>query len=394
MRRAGAGAVLVEALRLGCTSFGGPIAHLGYFEKTYVRRLQWLSAADYAGLAGLCQLLPGPASSQVGFLVGLRRAGWLGALAAWLGFTLPSALLMVAFAWLAPHLPETLLAPVLHGLQLVAVAVVAQAVWSMAQRLCADRQTAVIGACSAIALLLYRAPLTQLITLLAGALLGMLACRRSEAPMKLPAPVSTRVAAAALTVFLCLLLLLPLAAVLFPHGLVALLERFYRAGALVFGGGHVVLPLLRDGLVPSGWVSDAAFLAGYGAAQALPGPLFAFAAYLGAVAVPPGGGFFAAALALTAVFVPGLLLAIAGLRAFQWIESMPRALGALAGINAAVVGMLGAALYDPVWTSAVADAGDALVAASGFVLLQRWKVAPLAIVVSCVTVALLRQVLH
>lgn len=394
MSRAGAGAVFVEALRLGCTSFGGPIAHLGYFEKTYVRRLRWLSAADYAGLVGLCQLLPGPASSQVGFLVGLQRAGWLGALAAWLGFTLPSALLMVAFAWLAPRLPTTMLAPVLHGLQLVAVAVVAQAVWSMARRLCAEWQTASIGASAAIVLLMYRTPMTQLATLLAGALLGMLACRRTQRRTRFPASVSTRVAAAALTVFLGLLLLLPLAAIVRPNDLIALLERFYRAGALVFGGGHVVLPLLHDGLVPSGWVSDAAFLAGYGAAQALPGPLFSFAAYLGAVAAPPGGGSVIAALALIAIFAPGLLLAVAGLRVFQWIESMPRALGALTGINAAVVGVLGAALYDPLWTSAVIDAGDALVAVSGLVLLQRCKVAPLAIVGLCVTVALLRQLLH
>lgn len=386
-----AGEVLAASLRLGLTSFGGPVAHLGYFERAYVRERGWLPAEDYAGLVALCQMLPGPASSQLGFLIGLRRAGWAGGLAAWAGFTLPSALLMFGFALLAPALHGAAALAVLHGLKLVAVAVVAQAVWSMGTRLCPDRTRAGIGVLAAVVLLAGGGAAMQLAVLLAGAIAGALLCRGVQAAPRLPeVPVSGRAAFAALLLFLALLPLMPLAAQAAPHGLLAFAGVFYRAGALVFGGGHVVLPLLRDGLVP-GWLPDPAFLAGYGAAQAVPGPLFTLAAYLGAAAAPGGAGMAAlwSAAALAFMFLPGLLIALAGLPVWAWLGAHPHARAALAGINAAVVGVLGAALYDPVWTSAIGNGKDVAIALAGFMLLERWRWPPLAVVALCVAGALL-----
>ena len=384
--------VFAVALGLGLTSFGGPIAHLGYFERAYVQRRRWLSADDYAGLVALCQMVPGPASSQVSFLIGLRRASWPGAFAAWLGFTLPSAVLMFAFAWLAPHLTGTLTQAVLHGLKLVAVAVVAQAVWSMAGKLCPDRQRAALGLMAATVLLLFGGPLMQLVALAAGAVGGMLFCRRVQgqsAPPKLP--VSRRAGLLFMALFLALLAGLPLAAQAEPRSMLAMVAVFYRTGALVFGGGHVVLPLLRDALVPSGWISDNAFLSGYGAAQAVPGPLFTFAAYLGATVAPHGSGIGMAGLwslaALVFIFLPGMLVASAGLPLWNWVGHHPLALGALAGVNAAVVGVLGAALYNPIWTSAILGARDLVVALIAFLLLERWRTPPIFIVVFCVAAA-------
>jgi chromate transporter len=391
--RGGAAEVFAVALGLGLTSFGGPIAHLGYFERAYVERRRWLSADDYAGLVALCQMAPGPASSQVGFLVGLRRAGWSGAFAAWLGFTLPSAALMFAFARLAPRLTGPLTQAALHGLKLVAVAVVAQAVWSMGRRLCPDLRRAALGLLAAAMLLLIGGPLMQLLALVAGAVGGVLLCRDApgiSAPPKLP--IGRRTGLAAGGVFLALLVGLPLAAqAIAPRSMLAMTAIFYKAGALVFGGGHVVLPLLRDALVPTGWVSDGAFLSGYGAAQAVPGPLFTFAAYLGAVVAPPGSGVGASLLwsigALAFLFLPGLLVALAGVRLWTWIGGHPTARGALAGVNAAVVGVLGAALYDPIWTSAILGARDLAVAVVAFMLLERWRVPPILIVAFCVVAA-------
>jgi chromate transporter len=341
--------VFAVALRLGLTSFGGPIAHLGYFERTYVQRRRWLSAADFAGLVALCQMIPGPASSQVSFLIGLRRAGWAGAFAAWLGFTLPSAVLMFTFAWLAPRLAGPLAGAALHGLKLVAVAVVAQAVWSMAGKLCPDRQRTALALAAACILLLLGGPLAQLVALTTGAAGGMLFCRhieRSAAPLKLP--IGRHTGLTAVAIFLALLVGLPLAASAAPRSMLAMAAIFYKAGALVFGGGHVVLPLLRTALVPSGWLNDSTFLSGYGAAQAVPGPLFTFAAYLGAVIAPLGSGLGEAALwsltALVFIFLPGVLAALAGLPLWNWIGHHSSARGALAGVNAAVVGVLGAAL--------------------------------------------------
>jgi len=338
-------------------------------------------------------MIPGPASSQVSVLVGLRRAGWPGALAAWLGFTLPSAILMFAFAWLAPQFTGPLSQAVLHGLKLVAVAVVAQAVWSMAAKLCPDLRRAALAVAAATILLLLGGPLMQLVALAVGAIGGMLLCRGVQnqvVPPKLP--VGRRAGLVCIVLFLGLLIGLPLAAQAAPRSMLGMVAIFYKTGALVFGGGHVVLPLLRDAMVPSGWVSDNVFLSGYGAAQAVPGPLFTFAAYLGAAIAPHGSAIGVAALwsaaALVFIFLPGMLLALAGLPLWSWVGRHPTARGALAGVNAAVVGVLGAALYNPIWTSAVLDARDAAIALIAFMLLQRWRAPPILIVVFCVAAAL------
>src|SRR6516162_6474843 len=375
-RQGTAGEVFLVALRLGLTSFGGPIAHLGYYERTYVRQRQWLAPEEYAGLVALCQMVPGPASSQVGYLIGLRRAGWGGAFAAWAGFTLPSALVMFAFAILAPHLEGPTTDAVLHGLKLVAVAVVAQAVWSMARNLCPDRPRAALALLAAALLLVTSGSFVQMAALLIGAVGGAVLCRDLPAAPGLPAmPVSLRTGGVALASFLILL--------------VALAGIFYKAGALVFGGGHVVLPLLRDALVPQGWLSDDIFLAGYGVAQAIPGPLFTFSAYLGAVVAPAGAALLWSAVALIFIFLPGVLIALAGLPVWLWLGHHPAARAALAGINAAVVGVLGAALYNPIWLSAIGNGRDVAIALVGFLLLERWRVPPLAIVVFCVGAALI-----
>ncbi len=388
--RQGAGEVFRVALGLGLTSFGGPIAHLGYFERAYVRERQWLAADEYAGLVALCQMLPGPASSQVGLLVGLRRAGWAGALAAWAGFTLPSALVLFAFARLAPRMQGPALAAVLHGLQLVAVAVVAQAVWSMAQKLCPDRRRAGLALAAAALMLVAGSAGVQVLALAAGAIGGAVSCRDLPALPALPAmPVSLRAGGIALALFLALLIGLPVAGRAAPHSLVALAGVFYQAGALVFGGGHVVLPLLRDALVPPGWLTDDVFLAGYGATQAMPGPLFTVSAYLGAVVAPAGLAAPWSAVALVSMFLPGILVALAGLPLWAWLSRHPMARAGLAGVNATVVGVLGAALYDPVWTSAVHSGRDVAIALAGFLLLERWRITPLAVVSFCVAAALL-----
>jgi len=388
--RGDAGEVFRASLGLGLTSFGGPIAHLGYFERAYVRERRWLSPEEYAGLVALCQLLPGPASSQVGVLIGLRRAGWPGALAAWVGFTLPSALAMFAFALVAPRMQGAALDAVLHGLKLVAVAVVAQAVWSMAQKLCPDRPRAGLALLAAVLLLVIGGTTMQMLALALGAAGGALFCRGIAAAPGVPVmPVTMRAGSFALAVFLALLIVLPVAGRVAPHSLLDLAGIFYRAGALVFGGGHVVLPLLRDALVPGRWLSDNAFLAGYGAAQAIPGPLFTFAAYLGAVVAPGGTGALWATVAVVFMFLPGLLVALAGLPLWSWFGHHPVARAALVGINAAVVGVLGAALYNPIWVSAIVSGRDVAIALAGFLLLERWRVPPLAVVVFCVGAALL-----
>jgi chromate transporter len=380
--------VLRVALRLGLTSFGGPIAHLGYFERVYVRERAWLSAGQYAALVGLCQILPGPTSSQVGFLIGLHRAGWRGALAAWAGFTLPSALLLYACARLATQLQGPLLPAMVHGLKLVAVAVVAQAVWTMARRLCTDLGTGTIALCATVLLLASGAAGTQLAALAAGFAAGLLWCRPANVPPLAAAPLARGAAWLALAVFGLLLLALPLLSWRYPHSGVALAQVFYRAGALVFGGGHVVLPLLRAPLVP-GWLSDDAFLGGYGLAQAVPGPLFTVAAYLGAIAAAdaPTAG---ALIALVAIFLPGLLLATAASSLWTALSHLTRLRAGITGVNAAVVGILTAALYDPLWTSVVHDVVDIAVAAGALLLLMTRRVAPLAVVVLCAAASIAR----
>jgi chromate transporter len=382
------------ALRLGLTSFGGPIAHLGYYQRTYVDERRWLSPEEFAGFVALAQMVPGPASSQTGFLIGLRRAGWGGGFAAWAGFTLPSAIVMFGFGLLAPHLGGPATAAALHGLQLVAVAVVAQAVWSMARSLCPDRRRAALALVAAGLLLVVNGPVVQFAALFAGAIGGAILCRGLPAAPGLPAmPIGPRLGGVALALFVVLLVALPLAGAAAPHSLLALAGIFYKAGALVFGGGHVVLPLLRSALVPQGWLSDDSFLAGYGLAQAIPGPLFTFSAYLGAVVAPAGAALPWAVVALVFMFLPGLLVALAGLPLWLWLCHHPAARAALAGINAAVVGVLGAALYDPIWRSAIGNGRDVAIALIGFVLLERWRAPPLAIVVLSVGAALLSAAL-
>lgn len=379
------GEVFLVALRLGLTSFGGPIAHLGYYERTYVRNLRWLSSEHYSGLISLCQLLPGPTSSQVGFLVGLHRAGWLGALAAWIGFTFPSALAMYAFALWTPADPGPRMQAVLHGLMLTAVVVVAQAVWSMGRTLCPDWKRRLIATAACLLLLFQHSGAAQLAALTGGGIAGGLLCGslRRCAP-DLPLQPDHRAAWLALIIFIVLLIGLPIFAVFDPRGPVALASLFYRSGAFVFGGGHVVLPLLRQALVPPGWMPDTRFLAGYGFAQAVPGPLFTFAAYLGAVTAPLHDSLLWSLLALVAIFLPGLLLAITGLSLFGRLARSGAANAILAGVNGAVVGLLAAALYDPVWTGAVHSVVDVPIVLCAFLLLQRYKMPPIFIAGFCI----------
>src|SRR5947207_127117 len=300
--------VLLAFAKLGVSSFGGPIAHIGYFRQEFVVRRRWLGEQAYADLVALCQFLPGPASSQVGFSLGLMRDGYFGGLAAWVGFMLPSAILLVLFAYGAGNLHGAIGEGLLHGLKLVAVAIVAQAVWGMARTLCPDRERASIAAIAALIILFSATSLAQIGAIAFGALTGLWLCRSGPptASGHAVVPVSRRAGVAALIIFFVLLAGLPFLRNL--SSAAALFEAFYRSGALVFGGGPVVLPLLREALVTPGWVSDDAFLAGYGAAQAVPGPLFTFAAYLGAVASPSPHGIARAALGLFGIFLPGILV--------------------------------------------------------------------------------------
>jgi chromate transporter len=378
----------LEVLRafagLGVRSFGGPIAHLGYFREAFVVRRRWLSEAAYAELVALCQFLPGPASSQVGFAIGLARAGYAGALAAWAGFTLPSAAALVAFALGARALAGSARSSFMHGLQLVAVAIVAQAVLSMARSLCPDRQRAAIALAALLLVLAGGSAAAQIVAIAGGALAGLALCR-GAAPLgasELHVPVSRKTAVTALALFALLLAALPVVRSATGSTDAAFLEAFYRSGALVFGGGHVVLPLLRDAVVAPGWVSDGTFLSGYGAAQAVPGPLFSFAAYLGAVVNVGPGGVAGAAVALLAIYVPGMLLLVGALPLWHTLHRARGAAAMVSGIHAAVVGVLAAALYDPIWTTAVRTRGDFAVAALCYVLLAVWRMAPLAVVVA------------
>jgi chromate transporter len=368
-------------LKLGLTSFGGPVAHLGYFRREFVVRRAWLDERAYADLVALCQFLPGPASSQTGFAIGLMRAGYLGGLAAWAAFTLPSAIAMTLFAYGEGALNGPAGDGLIHGLKLVAVAIVAQAVLGMAQSLTPDRPRAAIAVLSLILMALAPAAWAQIAVILLGALAGLILCRTGgEVSLAaVEAPISRR-AAIVFAGLTFALLALSFAPVL--PGAAALAAAVYRSGALVFGGGHVVLPLLRTAVVDPGWVSANAFLAGYGAAQAVPGPLFTFAAYLGAVAGVGPGGVAGAALALVAIFAPGLLLLMAVLPFWNGLRTLSNARAAMAGVNAAVVGLLASALYDPVWTGAVRGPTDFAIAAAGFVALIVWRAPPLIVVIA------------
>ena len=376
------GEVFGAFLKLGLTSFGGPVAHLGYFRDELVVRRKWLDEAGYADLVALCQFLPGPASSQVGFALGLLRSGPLGAFAAWAAFTLPSAILLIVFAMVATAFDGPVGTGLLHGLKLVAVAVVAQAVLGMAKNLTPDRERASIAVAAALIIVFVAGSVGQITAILFGAVVGLLLRRTGPAggSTHLSFRVSRRVGVACLSVFLALLGALPIIAASTGSQALSLFDAFYRSGSLVFGGGHVVLPLLQAEVVGPGWVSDDAFLAGYGAAQAVPGPLFTFAAYLGAVMDLPPSGIIGATIGLVAIFLPGFLLLIGILPFWDRLRALPQAQAAMRGANAAVVGILAAALYDPVWTSAILQPYDFALALTGFVLLVAWSFPPWIVV--------------
>jgi chromate transporter len=400
--RVGAAAeVLAVFLKLGLTCFGGPIAHIGYFRREFVERRRWLDDETFTDLVGLCQFLPGPASSQVGFSIGLLRAGWLGAVAAWCGFTLPSVLLLLAFAVIAPSLGGPFGTGLIHGLKLVAVAVVAQAVWDMARRLCPDHRRAAIALIALALLSVLTTVYAQLLVIVVGAVLGLLLCQSSASANAVSRQehahefhVSRAAGAVALVLFCLLLFGLPALATAGAGHAVKVFDAFYRSGALVFGGGHVVLPLLQQQTVTTGWVTSGDFLAGYGAAQAVPGPLFTFAAFLGWMLAGAPNHWAGAAIATMGIFLPGLLLVISALPYWQALRARPSMAALLAGVNAAVVGLLATALYSPVWTSAVLSQLDFAIAAIGFFLLVRWKAPPLSVVAFCALAGIAQAFLH
>ena len=375
--------VLGVAFRLGLTSFGGPIAHLGYFRREYVERRHWLDETAYADFVALSQLLPGPASSQVGILIGTRRAGMAGGIAAWLGFTLPSAIVMVLFALVARS-ADVSSAGWVEGLKIAAVAIVAQAVYLMARALTSDWPRRLVAALAAVVALAWTTPFAQVAIIAAGALIGRLVLAPPIASQTTaePSPIPRRVGVVCLTAFVALLVGLPLLVAVGGQP-VALFEAFYRSGALVFGGGHVVLPLLHATVVDPGWVSNDQFLAGYGAAQAVPGPLFSFSAYLGALSDPPPNGVVGATIALVAIFLPSFLLIFGALPFWDRVRGSIGFRRAVTGTNAAVVGILAAALYTPVWTSAITAPVDVGLAAVALAMLLTGRVPPLVVVALC-----------
>jgi chromate transporter len=368
-------------LKLGLTSFGGPVAHLGYFRNEFVERRKWFDERAYADLVALCQFLPGPASSQVGIAIGLLRAGYPGALAAWAAFTLPSAIAMVAFAYGLSSLGAALGSGWLHGLKVAAVAVVALAILGMARSLAPDRSRATVAVAAALITFALPSAWGQIAAIAFGAIAGAVLLR-AEAPsghVALQVPVSRAAGMIALLGFVALLLGLPLLAATVGGRPLALFDTFYRVGSLVFGGGHVILPLLQAEVVPAGWIGNDAFLAGYGAAQAVPGPLTTFAAYLGAVI----GGWKMAALCLVAIFLPSFLLVIGVLPFWDELRQRRATQASLRGINAAVVGLLIAAFYNPVWSAGILGKGDFALAAVAFLLLMMWRTPPWLVVLIC-----------
>jgi chromate transporter len=375
--------VLWVSTRLGLTSFGGPIAHLGYFHEEYVKRRKWIDEQSYADLVALCQFLPGPASSQVSIAIGIVRARLLGGLAAWIGFTLPSALALIAFAFGVGAFAPAADSGWLHGLKVVAVAVVAQAVWGMARALCPDRERATIAILASIVTLAWPTALGQLSSIAIAGIVGLIIFpgTASSSLTHMRFPIGKKTGIAAWGFFFALLIGLPILRQIQPNHALEVFDSFFRVGSLVFGGGHVVLPLLQTEVVGPGWITNEQFVAGYGATQAVPGPLFTFSAYLGAVMGFEPNGWTGAMLALVAIFLPSFLLIIGALPFWDLLRSVPVFQSALKGINAAVVGLLLTALYNPVWTSAIyspADFGLGLVA---FGLLMFWKCPPWLVVV-------------
>lgn len=374
--------VFLVFLRLGLTSFGGPIAHLGFFRTEFVARRRWLSEEHYADIVALSQFLPGPASSKVGIMVGVLRAGIPGALAAWLGFTLPSALALIAFGYGVAAVGDLAGASWLQGLKIVAVAVVAQAVWGMAKNLCPDRERLAIAAAATVFALMIPTTLGQVGAIVIGGLIGwFFLAGEAIAFTPLPVRISRLWSIASIVLFFALLLGLPLVVSSTGSHALAVFDAFYRSGSLVFGGGHVVLPLLQAATVPPGWLGNDAFLAGYGAAQAVPGPLFTFAAYLGTVMSQTPNGWMGGLLCLAGIFLPSFFLAIGPLPFWSWFRQHPAMRSLLKGVNAAVVGLLLAALYDPVWTSAIHAPSDFAIATVALLLLVSWKAPPWLVVI-------------
>jgi len=377
--------VFLIFLRLGFTSFGGPIAHLSYFRNEFVIRRHWLSEHSYLDLVALCQFLPGPASSQVGMAIGLSKAGYLGALAAWLGFTLPSAIAMMLFAMELSISSQTIPIGVLHGLKILAVAVVAQAVWGMGRTLLTNTTRISIAAIAACTVLLWPNTIGQIGVIVVSGLIGLLLFKPVQQPIFEPISVniSRSTSIVCLCLFFSLLLGLPLLVLSWPNQWLACFDVFYRAGALVFGGGHVVLPLLQAELVPNGWVNKESFLAGYGMAQAVPGPLFTFAAFLGATIKPLANLWLSGLLCLFAIFVPSFLLVIGTLPFWQQLRRHQRTQAVLAGINAGVVGLLLAAFYFPVWSSAIQQPKDFALAVLALTALTFWRLPAWLVVMGC-----------
>lgn len=362
-------------LKLGFTSFGGPVAHLGYFRTEFVEKRGWMSDAQYADIVALCQFLPGPASSQVGIAIGLSQAGYKGALSAWLGFTLPSAIFLIIFALGMAHYSELATSGILHGLKIAAVAIVAQAIWGMARHLCPDKARITIMVITTCFVLMVSSIIGQVLAIIIAGLVGwrLFKPNTDGAQGALNVPISKKSGTVWLLIFVMLLVILPMAVWIWPNSIVMMLDDFYRAGALVFGGGHVVLPLLQAEIVETGKVSHDLFLAGYGATQIVPGPLFTFAAFLGASMNELPNGWLGGMIALAAIFLPSFLLVVGTLPFWESLRHHGNMKAALMGINAAVVGLLLAAFYQPIWTSSIVNATDFSLALIAFVALMVWK---------------------
>ncbi len=368
------GEIFFAFLKLGLTSFGGPVAHIGYFRDEFIIRRRWIEENTYADIVALCQFLPGPASSQVGMTIGLIRGGLRGGFAAWLGFTTPSAIVLIVFAYGISALNSWNLSGLLAGLKIVAVAVVAQAVWGMATKLCPDRKRVTLALLSTMGYLIWPLPMIQIVLIIIGGFTGWAILRdakTSHARQALPVDRYKNLSVKCLILFASLLISLPILSVIFPHQALVLFDSFYRSGSLVFGGGHVVLPMLQSEVVPTGWINKDQFLAGYGAAQAVPGPLFTFAAYLGTVMTSQGwlGGLWC----LIALYTPSFLLILGVIPYWEKLRQQPVAQAALKGVNAVVVGLLLAALYNPVWISAIGNTHDFILCLAAFGLLVIWK---------------------
>lgn len=381
--------VFLVFLKLGFTSFGGPIAHLAYFHKEFVARRKWISDPAYADLVSLCQFLPGPASSQVGMAIGISRAGYAGAIAAWLGFTLPSAIILVLVGFGISNFDDYAKNGVLHGLKIAAVAVVAQALLAMGEKLCPDKQRATLAVAGAIIVAIISSAVGGIAAIAFGALFGWLFLKHAA---NLPhEPIHTKlskgVAVISLVSFFLLLFFLPVLVSLSSSQALKLFDSFFRVGSLVFGGGHVVLPLLQAEVVQTGWVSSNAFMAGYGATQAIPGPLFAFSAYLGAVSNFGPTGWIGASICLLAVFLPTFLLVFGVLPFWEQLRKLSSIRSAMMGVNAVVVGLLLAAFYNPVWSSAIFSINDFCLATIAFLLLVFWKTPSWVAVILCVAIS-------